>query len=670
MSFSTAGAQVLMAVAEALMPAPDSLISEWVEISGEVILTERTNTPKPGPFSFEGVEYLREPLDRCHPEDPASQITVIGGAQTGKSSIGQLWVAWCIRNSPRSFVIGLPSDGEVLKYNDFKLQPIIEDSPMLASRVRPVSTKADLGSSTRKKRLYMGASILVINLNSPKELQMISTGNLILEEVANLQVDVGGRGSPVKQARERQAAYSVIGSKELMVSTPGRKKNCPVTAAYELSDQRRYYGRCPACGDFFSMEPEGFKPQDGSWGPHFVCQCGVPLFDKDRREWRIHGIWIPTFVSASPDTNPAPATHIPASDVERFRYRDCEGRTPGYYVWQAMCGFISLDKVAQNVLTAKTPAEMAALEQQVFGRAYDDATEAIDWEELHRLREDYAQQVVPFGAGLLTGFCDVGGDYLQWMIIAWGPGGEWWVVDRGVIQGDTAGDEVWKQLDEVTRRCYAHAEGGELTVEAFGVDTGYRTQRVYAFVRGRPNCYALDGRPDWKTPVIGKPTRQRVIQNGKVVGQIKLYPTGTWELKSLLSWSIACSITAGYGNRLQGRGHWSRAEDESWCQEMTSEALVEEEVKKTAQVRRFWKKLRKNEYLDCWVGARALAWMLGVGAPRRDKKPGEAIDWAARAIARNGNADLFQTTALPASTPIPQPETQSARARRFFKRTR
>jgi phage terminase large subunit GpA-like protein len=666
-TFSTAAALVLLAVAEAITPAPDTSISEWVDL-GEVILTERTNTPKPGPFSFEGVEYLREPLDRCHPDDPASTIPVIGGAQTGKSSIGQLWVCWSIKVNPKSFVIGLPSDGEVLKYNDFKLQPLIEDSPSLASRVRPVSTKADLGSSTRKKRLYMGASILVINLNSPKELQMISTGNLILEEVANLQADVGGRGSPVKQARERQAAYSVIGSKELMVSTPGRKESCAITAAYEASDQRRFYGKCPACGDYFCMEPEGFKMRDGSWGPHFICQCGVPLFASDRAYWRTNGIWIPTFKGRDLEANPAPPSFIAAADIARCRGRDCEGRGPGYYVWQAMCGFISFEKIVETIRTAKTPAELEALEQQVFGRAYDESVEAIAWEELHRLREDYDQQVVPAGAGILTGFCDVQGDYLQWQVLAFGPGAEWWVVDRGIIQGDTAGDDVWRELDELTRKRYPHVEGGELGIAAFGVDTGYRTQRVYAFVRGRANCFALDGRPDWKTPVIGKPKPQKVIQNGRAVGRVKLFPTGTWELKSLLAWSLKQSLDAGYKVRVQGRGHWSKAEDESWAQEMTSEALVEEQSKKTHETKRFWKRLRKNEYLDCWVGARALAWMLGVGAPRRDRKAGEAIDWSQLAAERVGQVqDLFQGADQPAPAAENQVPTETpSRKSRFY----
>lgn len=675
--FQLAVADVYDAAADALMTPPASRISAWVD-EGHIVLTEKTNTPRPGPLSFEGIEYLREPLDRLHPDDPCSRATIKGGAQTGKSTVGQCWVAWSIENNPKSFAIGLPTQGEVGKYNDIKLQPIIDDSPTLKPKVRPVSTKSNEGSSAKKKRLYNGASIVIFNLSSPAELQMISTGNLILEEVANALEEVGARGNPIKQARERQAAYSVVGSKELMISTPGELGTCEVTKAYEAGDQREYYGLCPGCGGYWPMRPEGLeRPEDAP--PRFVCPgagCGSIVEDVDRAAWRVAGDWVPTFRSENLE-NPEPPDFIPAGELERWKARDVEGRQPSWQVWQAMCGLISLAKVAESVATAKTAGELKALDQQVFGRAHDPAVDALDWEDLHRLREDYESGIVPAGAEVLTAFCDVQGAYLQWGVLAWGPGAEWWVVDRGIETGDTSADEVWQKLDQVTRRTYPHALGGELGIDAFGIDTGYRTQRVYAFTRGRPNCYAMDGRAGWKTPILGKATIVKVIQNGRVIGRTKLWPTGTWELKSELAWSLKASTEAGYAVRVQGRGHWSLAEDEAWAQQITAEYLREEKNKKTGLIDRWWAVVsgRRNEEVDIWVGARALAWNLGVGAPRRDRQPGEAADWQAfaarRAAPGGGQADLFAANAVRVRTPDAEtpaaPAPASARPKRFFR---
>lgn len=688
---STAAALVVVAVANDLAPPPDLSISEWVE-QGHVMLSARTGSPLavdgPVAFSFERVEYLREPTNRLHPDDPCTRVAVRGGAQSAKSSCGQLWVAWSIVHRPQAFAIGLPSAGEIIKYDDVKLAPIIEDSPELRRRVKPVSTKASTGSSTKKKRLLNGATIALFNLASPKELQMISAGNLILEEVGNALVEVGTRGAPVKQARERQAAYSVVGSKEAMLSTPSELGECEITRAEEDGDQRRFYGECQQCAGFFTLSPDAFKRGERNGTPHhFVCPpdlggCGGVLEESDMPAFRAVGVWLPTFTSEDPE-NPAPAAFVTAEALEaqtaqgegphrgyRISTRDCEGREPSYYVWQAMCGLISFAKIAKSIEEAKTPADLKVLEQQVYGRAWDPSVDAMDWEEIHKQREQYDHGLVPSRAGLLTAFCDVQGSYLEWGVIAWGPGGEWWVVDRGIVPGDTAGPEVWQELDRITRQTYPHEDGGEL-LPLWGVDTGYRTQKAYAFCRGRPNVYALDGRPGWKLPALGKPKAVKVIENGRVRGRVKLWPTGTWELKSLLYWSLKISIEAGYQVPLQGRGHWSMREDEAWSQQITAEGLAEEKDKKSGEFKRWWRKLReRNEWVDIWVGARALAFSAGVGVARKDGQ-GEACDWETLAARRlpDADPDLFvqPRTAATAVRTDPDPP-EPPRERRFFRK--
>lgn len=703
MQITSAVAAIYAGVAAALAPAPDMLPSEWVD-TGPVYLTPATNTPKEGVLTFQGVEYLREPLDKLHPDDPATRVTIRGGAQSAKSTVGQLWVCWSIENNPKSFAIGLPAAGEITKYNEFKLEPLIsgDENERLSKKIDRRVIRGKPQTDGRKKTLLTGHTIRLFNLASPKELQMISTGNLILEEVGNALAEVGARGAPVPQARERQAAYSVIGSKELMVSTPSVLGECEVSKAEEAGDQRRFYGICPACAGYFHLSPEGFKSADRNGTPnHFVCPptaggCGGVLEESDMPAFRRAGFWLPTFSSNSPD-NPAPGEFVSNEDAEarwlkpaefvmagsyRVSARDCEGREPSYYIWQAYCGLISWSKIAKSIAEAKSPAELKTLEQQTFGRAWDPSVEAMAWEELHRLREDYERCVVPSGAECVTAFTDVQGAWLEGGAIAWGPGGEWWVIDTWVITGaadgepgDTAGDAVWFELDEIYRRNYPHADGGMLPIEAFGVDTGYRTQKVYSFCRGRPRAFAMDGRPGWRVPILGKPTPVKVVENGRTKGRVKLWPSGTWELKAMLAWSLKISTEAGYTARLQGRGHWSLNEGESWAKQITAEGLAEEKDKNTGETKRWWKKLReRNEWTDIWVGARALAWNLGVGAPTKDGRP-EGTDWLARAAARllrsSAETDLFARQperATEAALPPLDDKPGSAPSRRFFRK--
>ena len=86
-------------------------------------------------------------------------------------------------------------------------------------------------------------------------------------------------------------------------------------------------------------------------------------------------------------------------------------------------------------------------------------------------------------------------------------------------------------------------------------------------------------------------------------------------------------MDAGYQTPHSGRGHWSRREDEAWAEQITAEGLAEEKDKKTGELKRWWRKVRdRNEWVDIRVGARARAFMLGVGAPARDGS-GERMDW-------------------------------------------
>ena len=45
-------------------------------------------------------------------------------------------------------------------------------------------------------------------------------------------------------------------------------------------------------------------------------------------------------------TNPPPPDYVAKDEIAKWRARPLESRQPGYYVWQAMCGLISWDKIA------------------------------------------------------------------------------------------------------------------------------------------------------------------------------------------------------------------------------------------------------------------------------------------------------------------------------------
>jgi len=390
--------------------------------------------------------------------------------------------------------------------------------------------------------------------------------------------------------------------------------------------------------------------------PHFACRlCGGIIEQHHQAAMVTASVYIATYDDDGDGENPAPPRAFAAEELEIWRARPENGRTPSYRWWVYVSPFVTWADIWAEALDAKAGglATEKTFVQQTLARAWDEGGDAPDHVQLYDLREDYDEEVCPEGAYLLTGMADVQSDHLAWSVYAWGRGAEWWLVDRGKILGDPSGAKVWDELAEVLKRRYPHAEGGELGIELFGVDTGFKSHNVYAFCANHPTARALDGLPGWTRPYLGKPKRVKARLDGRIVGSTLLYPTGTWSLKSELAYSLGQAIEKGVGIRSPGRGHFPRSVDHAYVRELVAESVVEEA--KRGRLVRVWK-LRKgfrNEETDVWVGARSLAYGLGVGAPKTERE----FDWeAARAAICGGVIAARAPTQQPPPPPPPPAE--------------
>lgn len=626
---------VLERLAEACAPKPALSIAAWA-LANIVVKPEASS--RPGALSFEEMEYLLAPLKRLEQHDRCRTLNVLGSAQSGKSKLGEIWIGYCIAENPGPIGVYLPSIDDARKYAEEKAQATIDGSPALKHRVKPVSSRSNEGSSTLRKR-FIGGSLRIMTATSPHSLQMMSFRYLILEEIAGFATEVGGRGSPIAQAKARQGSWELRGAKTLQVSAAGVMGLCPSTKVHEDGAAYELYLPCPHCGGFNRWEWEDFNAPTPTIGAHVVCRlCGGVVEHKHKRAMVAGHCYVATYEDRD-GANPSPPRAFPAEDCARWAGRTEHGRQPSYRWWIYVSPFTEWDAIWAEGQEAKAGglSTEKTFWQQKLARAWDEGRDAPDHVKLHEMREEYEEGVCPAGAYLLTGMADVQGDHLAWSVYAWAPGAEWWLVDRGKIKGNPAGAEVWVELAEVMVRRYPHAEGGDVGIELFGVDTGYKSGHVYAFCARHPTARAMDGRPGWSFPYLGTPKRVKAKLDGRIVGKTMLYPTGTWPLKSELQYSLRAAIEKGVGVRSGGRGHFHQGVDQDYVRELVAETLSEEH--KRGKIVRAWK-LRpgfRNEETDIWVGARALAYGLGVGAPRKE------FDWEAarEQICGESQRDLF-----------------------------
>ena len=259
------------------------------------VVSRESGSPFPGPWRTDRVPYLREPMDRLHPNHPARRVTLKFSAQTGKSELGVNWFCFIVDRAPAPTLTVLPTGVEAVKYNRVKLQTTIDVSPRIRHRIRSENSRDEAASTTSFKR-FAGGFNQITTASSSKGLQMLSIRWLILDEVSGYLRDVDGRGSPLSQARARQKAFGDL-AKELALSTPAMAGECKITDLYAASDRRRFFVPCPHCGDYGLLKHDKMLAPSATTANRavFVCEgCGGVLEEPHRGPMVANGRWVPT----------------------------------------------------------------------------------------------------------------------------------------------------------------------------------------------------------------------------------------------------------------------------------------------------------------------------------------------------------------------------------------
>jgi phage terminase large subunit GpA-like protein len=670
---------VFGALRRAIAPAPRVLVSDWAAehrfVAGEA-------SSRPGRWSNDLTPYLREVMDSLSFCDPAREVVFKKSAQIGASEVGLNWLGSIIHRTPMPVLVALPKHAAMSEYSEDKLEKLIAATPEVRRRVAVRKTRSRKASSTRVKR-FPGGSIRLMNAASSADMQMKSARALLCEEVTEFEADVKGLGDPVSALRQRTEGYSRE-RKIYFVSTPGVKGSCRISQLYEASDKAKFYVPCPHCGEFQLLAWSRMKwrrPQ-APFGAYFACVSGCVIEQADKRGLVAAGVWIRTFDGGEAD--PAPPEHFPAAELARWRARQDVHRARGFWIWRAYSPFSGWDDIVAEHLEAKgDPQREKQFTLKVLGLEYEEQHDVPAHAVLHQRREDLPQNRVPPWCLLLTGSVDVQGNRLEWAVYGWDRYLAPTLVEKGIIAGDTAGEDVWREAAELLKRSWQDAWGRPVAPEAWGIDAGFNAHHVYRFVRPyaeqqRPAVLALDGRPGWGLPAIGSPSVKDVNFQGRKIGVVKLWPVGTWDLKSAVARALRLSEQGpdGAGAWPLGAARFPRHCEIGFFEQLTAEACVERVVGRGRVVRE-WVRLahRPNEQLDLMVYALGLAAHVTAGftaamwdalaarrqGPRTELQPDMAELWSPPLRAEVVAPAAAPPAAAPAPAPVPVPPHIAAR---------
>lgn len=619
----TAAALVFTAFAAGIAPDTKITVDEWALKSRE-LGPDETKQEKAGKWQHENAPHLVEIMQCMSLSHPCREVVFKKSAQVGGTQAGINLFGAIACETPAPMIIVLPTDGEVNKYVQVKLQPAIDNSPALRARISEQKSRDNDGSTTRIKK-FPGGTCVLTGATSSAGLQMISARVLLLEEVSEYPFDAGGRGDPVDQAYTRLTDYTKT-YKVAWVSTPGEKGSCRISKKYEQTDMRRRYLPCPHCGMYQLLKRENLKwhAEVRPYRAHFDCMaCGVEIEGR-WQEWMLaRGVWLKCFPGPDCPGDTIDLASVRFDDPFGHHGRDSGYREPGFALWQAYSLSVPWEETVHQKLESRgDPLKEKTYTQQREGEPWEARGDAPDYLKLYARRiTELPRAIVPPDCLFLTGAADVQGKYLKWAVWGWGIGKKSWLIDHGVIPGDTSQLAAYAALDEVIKRRYANAAGRDFEVEAFAIDTGFNTQTVYAWARRHAysgRVLAIDGRPGWHHLPLGTPVKVDVTYAGeKLKGGVMLWPVGTWQLKSEFYGFINVTLEGPQAGIFPpGYVHLpADGVDEEYCAQLTAEQLVtRERTDKRGNPVQEWVKSGPNENLDIRVYATAAAVHLGLNS--------------------------------------------------------
>mgnify|MGYP000272948052 CR=1 FL=1 len=614
-------------------------VSQWADKQRWLI----AGTNAPGKWRTDLTPYLRDIQDDLSEHSPVRTVVFIKSSGVGGTEAMFNWLGYCMHHlGNRDMLVVVPS----LELRDRSFNPrlskMIGENPPLADLV----SRASRSSANRADILEYGANARIIKAgaNSADSLRSDHLPYVICDEVDAYKWDVGGEGDPMTLIENRQRTFSR--AKTFLVSTPTNADESRIDQAYQRSDRRRYHVPCPHCGDFHHLKFSNLKyrtevaesPTPGAaeakvvvdaW---YVCEsCGAEILEGEKPTLLARGRWI---------------AERPRVKLVRGYHISSLYSPLGWWSW-AQC-------VEASIQAQKSDEAMRVFQNTILGLTYADTGEAPDWELLYHRREQYPIGTVPDEAVFLTAGVDVQKDRIEMEVVGWGRNLESWSIDYQIIPGDTAGDEVWELLSRAIRNEYPRGNGLSVPIRMTAIDTGYRTQEVYRWVKGQSalRVMAVKGREQQAT-IISQPSTVEVSVRGKRIrGGVKVWPVGVSVAKSELYGWLRRKLPTNLEEGLPfGWCHFPQ-HGEEYFRQLTAEALVSRIVRGYQKFQ--WEKTReRNEALDCRIYNRAAC--MAVGADRWDEKRWEY---------EHGEGSQ-SIAASPQSTPV-SPQTQIKRRRSSF----
>lgn len=465
-----------------------------------------------GPFKNDLIYYLVEPAE-CLTERKIKAVIFVAPAQTAKTQmLVDNWVAHTIICDPSDHLVVQTAQDTARDYSKRRIDRLIAASPELKKRL-----KSGGQNDNTYDKFFRSGMILSLAWPTKNQLAGKAIGKMALTDYDRMTPDVDGEGPAFNLAQKRTTTFLSRGM-TLAESSPSRpiidpryKLKTPheappttgILGLYNNGDRRRIYGKCPACGEYFSpdanIETSYFIPENRDLKQSgLICtHCGFIIDFSFEKVFKKTGVWLK-------DGQKITSNGLITGDVTF-------NSIASFWLSGWFAAFQSWRSIVNNYLKAIDHFERTGDEEPLkatfnidqgapyLNRALKNARNP---EELEARAEPIEKRTVPNGVKFLLASVDVQKNRFVVQVEGFGKNLESWIIDRFNIRLSYRDDENgqakpidpasyaedWDTItNNVINKTYPLSNGnGELPILLTACDSGGHegvTNNAYSYWR-------------------------------------------------------------------------------------------------------------------------------------------------------------------------------------------
>lgn len=491
-----------------MKPPEDLTVSQWAdknrrltsESSAEVGKWRTSRTP----YMFDILDSFTDPL--------IEHIVVVAASQVGKSETINNMVGYCIDQDPGPILLIQPTIDDVKRYSEMRIAPMIRETRCLKRKV--ADPKSRDAANTKRQKSFPGGVLVMTGSNVAHDLSSMPIRYVFGDERDRWATSAGSEGDPWELAVARTRTF--YNKKMVEVSTPTVKGASAIENSYNLGTMERWKTECPHCGEYVEVKFDNIRFE------YEAAEKG------DKKIFHITELFY-----VCPECGGISDEHTmknqPAKWVATVPEARKHHKTRSFWLTAWVSPWATWESIILQFLQAGTDsAKLQVVYNTQFGELWEERGDMASEDDVMARREVYEAEV-PDGVLLLTCGVDTQDDRLEYEVVGHRRFGETWGIKKGVILGRPDTEEVWERLDEVLSHKYKFKSGVSLQISLTFIDEGgHFTQEVrqHCLARQYDHVFAIKGanRPD--IPYTAPPKKQKIVVNGKVIGQVWVYEIG------------------------------------------------------------------------------------------------------------------------------------------------